>query len=132
MDKDYVLDFWTIAVHGKDMDPKIIATTYFDSWNRRDFDRLRTILAEDVTFSGPMGTSASGADEYVASLAAFAESLDGVSVEKMVADDDDVLTWFELHPKDGEPVPVVNWCHVEDGRVAQVRVTFDPRPLLSR
>ena len=53
-------------------------------------------------------------------------------MEKMIADDDDVLAWFELHPKDGEPVPVVNWCHVEDGRVAQVRVTFDPRPLLSR
>ncbi len=69
-------------------------------------------------------TTASGADDYVASLAAFAETLDGVAVEKMIADDDDVLTWFYL------PVPVVNWCHVVNGRVQRVRVTFDPRPLL--
>lgn len=106
-----------------------IAKTYFDSWNSRDFERLRTILADDVTFSGPMGT-ASGADDFVASLSGFAELLDGISVEKMLADDHDVLTWFYLHPKDGEPLPVVNWCHIEDDRVQRVRVTFDPRPLL--
>jgi hypothetical protein len=48
----------------------------------------------------------------------------------MLADEDDVLTWFNLHPADGEPVPVVNWCHVKDGRAQSVRVVFDPRPLL--
>ena len=46
------------------MEPTQIATTYFDSWKRKDFDGLRAILADDVTFSGPMGT-ASGADDYV-------------------------------------------------------------------
>lgn len=60
----------------------------------------------------------------------FAETLDGVTVEKMVADDDDVLNRFYLCPKSGEPVSVVNWCHVVNGRVQRVRVTFDPRPLL--
>lgn len=71
-----------------------------------------------------------GLGEAAFVLAAFAETLDGVTVEKMIADDDDVLTWFYLRPKDGEPVHVVNWCHVENVRVQRVRVTFDPRPLL--
>ncbi|MDT5009006.1 MAG: hypothetical protein QOH57_623 [Mycobacterium sp.] len=112
------------------MNTKTIATTYFESWNERDFDRLKSILASDVTFSGPMGTTASGAEEYIASLSGFAESLDGVRVEKMLADDEDVLTWFYLIPKTGDPVSVVNWCHIEGGLVQRVRVTFDPRPLL--
>ena len=76
-----------------------------------------------------MGT-ASGADDYVKQLAGFSQVLDDITVEKMVADDRDVLTWFNLHPKGGEPVPVVNWCHVEGGRAQRVRVVFDPRPLL--
>jgi ketosteroid isomerase-like protein len=112
------------------MKPKDIATTYFDCWKRGDFDGLRAILADDVTFSGPMGT-ASGADDYATQLAGFARRLDDITVEKMLADDHDVLTWFNLHPKGGDPVPVVNWCHVEDGRVQWVRVTFDPRTLLN-
>jgi hypothetical protein len=76
-----------------------------------------------------MGT-ASGADDYVKQLAGFAQILDDITVEKMLADEDDVLTWFYLHPTGGEPVPVVNWCHVKDGRAQRVRVVFDPRPLL--
>lgn len=111
------------------MTPKEIATTYFDCWKRHDFDGLRAILADDVAFAGPMGT-ASGADDYVRSLAGFAESLDDIRVVKMLADDSDALTWFELQAKGVDSVPVVNWCHVEDGRLQQVRVTFDPRPML--
>jgi ketosteroid isomerase-like protein len=50
------------------MKPKELATTYFDCWKRRDFDGLRAILADDATFSGPMGT-ASGDDDYATQLA---------------------------------------------------------------
>ena len=112
------------------MKSKEIASTYFDCWKHGDFDGLRAILADDATFRGPMGT-ANGADDYVTQLAGFAQRLDDSTVEKMLADDHDVLTWFNLHPKGGDPVPVVNWCHIEDGRVRRVRVTFDPRTLLN-
>jgi ketosteroid isomerase-like protein len=30
------------------------ATTYFDAWKAEDFDRLRSVLADDVTFTGPI------------------------------------------------------------------------------
>ena len=32
-----------------------VAASYFDAWKRHDFARLRTILADDVTFDGPLG-----------------------------------------------------------------------------
>jgi ketosteroid isomerase-like protein len=106
-----------------------IARKYFDRWKHGDFDGLRALLADDATFRGPMGT-ANGADDYVTKLAGLAQSPDDITVEKMLADDHDVLTWFNLHPMGGDPVPGVNWSHIEDGRIRPVRGTFDPRPLL--
>jgi hypothetical protein len=47
------------------------------------------------------------------------------------ADGPDVITWFELSTDSAGPLPVVNWSHVEDGRITRIRVTFDPRPLLA-
>ena len=112
------------------MKSKEIAATYFDCWKHGDFDGLRAILADDVTFRGPMGT-ANGADDYVTQLAGFAERLDDITVDKMLADDHDVLTWFNLHPKGGDPVDGVNWSHTEDGHIRRVKVAFDPPPLLN-
>jgi hypothetical protein len=41
-----------------------------------------------------------------------------------------VDSWFALHTSvAGVIEPVVNWSHVEDGRITRIRVTFDPRPL---
>jgi hypothetical protein len=41
-----------------------------------------------------------------------------------------VLTWFELRTDTAGPMAIVNWSHVEDGRISRIRVTFDPRPML--
>jgi limonene-1,2-epoxide hydrolase len=111
-------------------DPKAIARTYFDSWRSRDFDRLRAILADDVTFRGVLG-NADGADACIAGLRGMADTImTDVSVQVMATDGPDVLTWFELHNRMADPVPTVNWSHVENGRITRIRVTFDPRPLL--
>ncbi len=45
-------------------------------------------------------------------------------------DGSDVLTWFELWTATAGPMAIVNWSHVEDGRITRIRVTFDPRPML--
>ncbi|MDW6062353.1 hypothetical protein SAZ11_35445 [Streptomyces sp. FXJ1.4098] len=51
-------------------------------------------------------------------------------IVKQWVDGPDVLTWFDLHANDEEPVPAVNWLRVEGGRITRVRVAFDPRPIL--
>ena len=40
-----------------------------------------------------------------------------------------MLSWFDLHTASTDPLPTVNWRHVADGKIAWIRVTFDPRPL---
>ena len=113
-----------------DIDPREVARTYLDAWRARDFERLRTVLADDVLFRGPLG-AADNADEAIAGLRGMAENvMTDIDVKVMAVDGQDVMTWFELHSAVADPVPTVNWSHVESGRITRIRVTFDPRPLL--
>ena len=103
---------------------------YFETWNARDFDAFEAQLGEDITFAGPLGT-ATGPAECRRGIEGLAAMMDRVQVAAMVADGPDVITWFELHTTIAEPTPVANWSHVENGKITQIRVTFDPRGLVS-
>ena len=108
------------------------ATTYFDAWRARDFDRLRTVLAPEVEFVGAMGT-AHGIDECIAGLRGMAESImTDLVLHARVVDGQEVMTWFDLLTATAPPIPTANWSHVEDGLITRIRVTFDPRPLLAK
>jgi ketosteroid isomerase-like protein len=109
--------------------PLELAETYFTAWQSQDAESLRAILADDVTFDGPMATI-DNADEAVKGLIGLAAATTKLEVRKRLADGDDVITWFELSTDDAGPLPTVNWSHVEDGKITEIRVAFDPRPLL--
>jgi hypothetical protein len=109
-------------------DPRTVAQTYFAAWQAGDFDRLRSILDEGVTFRGPLG-KADNAEDCLAGLKAMAESITEIRVLKIFIDEPDVLTWFDLYTKDAAPIATANWMHVEDGKIARIRVTFDPRAI---
>lgn len=111
-------------------DPCQAARTYFEAWQAKDFDRLRSVLADAVTFRGPLG-SADDAEQCLAGLRGMSRIVTGININKMWADGPDVLTWFDLHTTKASPTPTANWMHVEDGKIARIRVTFDPRELTS-
>lgn len=106
------------------------AAAYFDAWQTRDFDRLRGLLADDVTFVGALG-KADGADECVAGLRGMAKILDRIEVHARVANGHDVITWFDLHTTVAAPAPTANWTRVENGKITAIQVTFDPRGILA-
>ncbi|MER5890050.1 nuclear transport factor 2 family protein [Streptomyces sp. NPDC001941] len=107
-----------------------LAETYFTAWEAGDFETLRGLLAADVDFVGPMGT-ASGTEEALAGLKGLGQVLEKIDVRTRVAEGDEVITWFDLHTTVAPPTPTANWMRVEDGRIARIRVTFDPRELLA-
>jgi len=45
-------------------DAATVASTYFDAWKVNDFDTMRSLLDEDVTFSGPLA-QLEGAENYM-------------------------------------------------------------------
>jgi hypothetical protein len=105
-----------------------VAATYFDAWKRGDFDALRAILADDVTFDGPLG-HADNAEECIAGIRRLSEIVTDIVIRKTFVDGGDVLTWFELRTAQTDPMPTVNWRHVDNGKITAIRVVFDPRPL---
>jgi hypothetical protein len=107
-----------------------IVASYFDAWRERDPDALRALLADDVTFSGPLGQSA-GADEYRDAIGRMFAITTDIVIRKMLADDQDVLSWFELHTSIAPPADAANWSRVEDGKIVRVVATFDPRGIIA-
>jgi SnoaL-like domain len=109
--------------------PAEVAAAYFLAWQNNDIERVRPVLHPDIDFVGPLGTTR-GAEETLRGLAGMFAMTKQVTVIKRWAEEEDVITWFELHTATAGPLPVVNWSHVEDGLITRIRVTFDPRPLL--
>jgi len=107
-----------------------LAEAYFTAWQERDFTRLRALLADDVSFAGPLATI-EGAAECVAGLEGMAQVLDKIEVKERLADGASVITWFDLHTTVAEPAPTANWMRVEGGLITEIRVAFDPRGILA-
>ena len=107
------------------------AATYFDAWLAKDFARLRSVLADDVDFAGPLG-QVTGGDECLRGLEGLARIMTGIEVRKVFTDGPDVLTWYEMATSVAAPVAVANWMHVEDGKITRIRAAFDPRGIAGR
>jgi ketosteroid isomerase-like protein len=107
-------------------DAAAAAATYFEAWKARDFARLRSVLADDVDFAGPLG-KVSGGDECLRGIEGMSRIMTSIEVRKVFDDESDVLTWFDLATSVAETVPVANWMHVEDGKITRIRVAFDAR-----
>jgi len=108
-------------------DPRALAATYFAAWKAKDFSMLRAVLADNATFRGPLG-SADDAESCIQGLTAMRQIITDIAIHKTFVDGPDVLTWFDLHTTVAPPSPTANWSHVENGKIAAVRVTFDARP----
>ncbi len=102
------------------------AAAYFDAWLARDFARLRSVLADDVDFAGPLG-QVKGGDDCLRGLEGLSKIMTGIRIHKVFTAGSDVLTWYDMATTVADPVPVANWMQVEDGKITRIRVAFDPR-----
>ena len=105
-----------------------VAATYFDAWKVNDFETMRSLLDDDVTFAGPLA-QLEGAEDYMKGIEGMSRITSEIVVRKTFVDGADVLTWYDLHTTVAPPVPVANWLHVEDGKITSLEVVFDARKL---
>jgi ketosteroid isomerase-like protein len=105
-----------------------IAATYFDAWKVNDFDTMRSLVDDDVTFSGPLA-QLKGAEDYIEGIKGTSQIVSDIVIQRVFVDGPDVLTWYDLHTMVADPVPVANWVHVEEGRITSLQVAFDAREL---
>jgi hypothetical protein len=109
-------------------DPANVATAYFDAWKANDFHTMRSMVAEDVSFEGPLATL-EGAEDYIKGIRGLSQVISEIVIQKVFVDGRDVLTWYEMRTTVASPVAVANWLHVEGGKIDTLRVAFDAREL---
>lgn len=109
-------------------EPGEVAAIYFAAWKAKDWDTLRSVLADDVSFRGPLA-SLDDAEACLQGLQAMSQIMTDVVIHKVFVDGPDVLTWFDLPTSVAPPAPTANWSRVQDGRITRIRVTFDARAL---
>jgi ketosteroid isomerase-like protein len=101
---------------------------YHEAFGRGDVQEARSLLADDLHFKGPIDEFHS-ADDYLASLGKLAQIITGTDVQKVLADDEDVVTIYDLHTNTPAGTsPVAEWARVREGKIAEIRVYFDARP----
>ncbi|MBV8711385.1 MAG: nuclear transport factor 2 family protein, partial [Solirubrobacterales bacterium] len=98
-------------------------------WKSNDIERVRPLVDDEVVFDGALG-STRGVEETIAALGRMFAMTERVEELHRWVDGPDVITWFELSTEKAGPLAIVNWSHIEAGRITRIRVTFDPRPLL--
>ncbi|GAB7075288.1 MULTISPECIES: nuclear transport factor 2 family protein [Streptomyces] len=103
-----------------------VAERFHAALTAADADGLRGVLADEVTFEGPVAT-ASGVAECVAGLVEMGKMISGDQVEVRLADGGNVLTWSTVRAGGGPGRPTVTWLRVDGERITAIRTVFDAR-----
>jgi len=106
---------------------KDIVLACITALNQENFAAARALVSDRFQFHGVMG-SRNGADAYFTDMKKLKLKYD---VKKALCDEHDVCVWSEM-PMEGKSIVVASWYRVEHGKIASLRVVFDPRPLLDQ
>jgi ketosteroid isomerase-like protein len=106
-----------------------IVDRYFTALKEKDFAAMRPLLHDDVSFMGALGTT-EGVEDYISGLQGMMAAMTGMERRVIFAEGEDVCQIYDLTL--AEPpasLSIAQWLTVRDGRIAMLRVYFDPRPL---
>lgn len=111
--------------HAKD-----VVDRFYEVTNSRRAQDLRALVADDVTFDGPLMQS-TGAKGYVAMNEQLLGFHAGTRMLRQFESGEDVCSIYEMDmstPAGGSiSVTIADWIRVTDGKIASQRIYFDPR-----
>lgn len=97
-------------------------------------DEVRTLLADDLEFIDPM-MQVADADDLIAQVRRFGSGGDTVvrnRIRHVIAEGDVVAALSEFPGPGGTTLTYAQWFWMRDGRIARIRVVYDPRPFLQQ
>ena len=108
---------------------KELASKCLAAWSSGDLETTRSLLSEEVTFVGPLG-STRGADAYIEGIKGMVKIVERAEQREVLAEGDDVCIVYDLVTKTPPTsIPTAGWYKIHDGKITSVRAFFDPRPL---
>ncbi len=107
---------------------KQIVLPFLQALNDEDFDTARNFVSDNLTFRGVLG-SRDGADAYFTDMKQMKFKYELI---KVFAESNDVCILYNVKMSGEMKVFTCGWYTVENGRIAGIRVLFDPRPVLEQ
>jgi hypothetical protein len=101
-----------------------VVLSFLQGLNEHDYDRSRALVSDRLQFKGVMG-SRNGAEDYFNDMKRMQFHYD---IRKVFDDGDDVCVFYDIN-MGGNVIFCCGWYHLEEGKIATIRVVFDPRPL---
>jgi ketosteroid isomerase-like protein len=106
-----------------------VASRCLAAWSSGDLETARSLLHDDVTFTGPLGHT-EGADAYIDGIKGMVRIVERVDQHEAISQGGDVCIIYDLVTSTPPAtIPTAGCYKVRDGRIASVRAFFDPRPL---
>ena len=112
-----------------DSDPASIVRKFLDALGTKDFETLRGLIDEGVSFRGPLDAHEDAAS-FIAAMRNSGPMIERVNVIKVFVDGSDVCAIFEFvtnQPSIGA-TPCAEWYRVEEGKIKSMKLFFDARP----
>jgi ketosteroid isomerase-like protein len=109
-----------------------VVDRYYAAQQERDFSTMRTLLHDDITFRGALGVTDT-AEDYINGIRGMTATMTGMKRHVIVAEGENVMQVYDLTLATPPVIlTVAQWFTVRDGRIAALRVYFDPRPLFEK
>lgn len=109
------------------IDSKQIVLGFIDAMNQFDYGRARSLVTEDMSFVGVLGTR-NGADAYFSDMQKMKFQY---NVIRAFADGNDVCLIYDID-MGAQTIFCCGWYQLQDNKIKSFRVVFDPRPLLEK
>ena len=106
-----------------------VLDAYAQAMKTGDYSRVR--FTPDVTFVGPLTNGAIIGEAHVKDfLRKVSTGVRDIRVKRQIIDGEFASVIADLETKEGNVVPFSEFFRVVDGRIAEIRPYFDPRPLI--
>jgi hypothetical protein len=113
-------------------DARTIALEYQQAFQSKDLARAKSYLHANGLFRGPLN-SFDAAESFAKEMSTFMDIAKNVRIKKVLADDTDVcILWdYETVIPSIPVTPIAQWFRVEDGKIREIHVLFNPVPFIA-
>lgn len=112
-------------------DPKSIARAYLEALERKDYQAMRGLVHDDLSFRGPM-TAVSNANDFIKAVSMLESITDRVEIRKMIAEGGEVCALYDFVTTVPIGTARMAECYtIEEGKIRAIELYFDPRPWMA-